>query len=392
MIRSIDRPARVFLDCDGCDESYIRRNLTFVDYVRNQEQADVHVLGTIRQTGGGGSSYRLEFIGRDSFEQLHFELTYNTSPTATRAERRSGLLEKLRIGLVPFANRTPEVDNLDVSYSAEDESRDIVPEEDPWNQWVFDIGASGSFDLQEKEHSYELEGDLSAERITRAWKLNVRLDGQHEVDVFEQADTTDIRSPSENYEIDGDVVKTLGPHSGTGISTSVFSRTFTNIQVGTSLRAAVEYNLFPYTISDQKELTFTYRIGPEYRNYHEVTIFEKRKETLIQQSAAISLDLTRTWGSIFARIEASNYFHDFTKNSVEFNSFIDIRLAEGLSLRLNLDAERIQDQLSLPAGDLTDQEILLRRQQRATNYALGGSIGLSYTFGSIYNSVVNTRL
>lgn len=393
-VQDLDRPVRVFLDCDRCYTSYMRRNLTFVDYVRDRQQADVHVLGTRRQTGGGGSAYRLELIGQGPFAGLRFQQSYNAASTLTQDEQRRGLADALRAGLLPFASRTPEGDHLDVTYSppTEGEERGPTPEEDPWNQWVFDIGASGSFDLQEQEHSYEIEGDVSAERITQVWKLNFRADGQHEVDVFEQEDTTDIRSTSEDYEFDGEVIKTLGPKSGTGLTTSVFSRSFTNIDVGTRLRAAVEYNLFPYSISDQKELTFTYRIGPEYRRYREITIFEETEETLVQQSASVSLDLNRTWGSVFARLEASNYFHDLSKNSVEFFSFINIRLIEGLSLRLNFNAERIQDQLSLAAGGLTDEEILLRRQQRATSFAVGGSIGLSYTFGSIYNNVVNTRL
>lgn len=393
LVESLDRPVRVFLDCRQCYSSYMRRNLTFVDYVRDRQQADVHILGTRRQTGGGGISYRLEFIGRGPFEGLQHEISYNAASTLTREERRRGLADRLRVGLVPFASRTPEGEYLNITYSPpEEESRAPAPEEDPWNQWVFDIGSSGSFDLEEQEYSYQLEGDLNAERITQAWKLDFRADSEYEVDVFEQEDTTDIRSTSEDYDFDANVVKTLGPKSGAGLTSSVYSRTFTNIQIATRVRAAVEYNLFPYRISDQKALTFTYSIGPEYRNYREQTIFERETETLVQQSADISLDLNRTWGSIFASVEASNYFHDLSKNSVQFNSFLNVRLVEGLSLSLNLEAERIQDQLSLPAGDLSDEEVLLRRRERATSYAFEGSIGLNYTFGSIYNNVVNTRL
>jgi hypothetical protein len=123
-----------------------------------------------------------------------------------------------------------------------------------------------------------------------------------------------------------------------------------------------------------------------------VTIFERSQETLFQQSAAVRLRLNQTWGSVFAGVEWANYFHDLSKNSIEFRSFLSLQLIEGLALRLSLDAERVQDQLSLPSGDLSDEEVLLRRQERATNYEFGGSIGLSYTFGSIFNNVVNTRL
>ncbi|WP_158666593.1 hypothetical protein [Salinibacter altiplanensis] len=390
---SLDRSVRVYLDCSRCYTSYMRRNVTFVDYVRDPEQADVHLLGTRRGTGGGGVSHRLEFIGHGPFEGTTYQMNYEAAPTLTREERRRGLANRLRLGLISFANRTPDADHVSVSYNPPDDASAKSSSEDaPWNQWVFDVGVSGSADLQEQEHAYELRGKVSAERVTSAWKVDLGLGGEQEVDVFERSDTTDIRSVLEDYDFDADVIKTLGPQSGMGLSGTVFSRTFTNIYVGTRLRAAAEYNLFPYDISDQKQLTVQYRMGPEYRNYRSVTIFDRERETLVRQSLRIGLRLNRTWGSVSTRLETANYLHDFSRNSVEFGSNVDVKLTEGLSLQFRFNAERIQDQLSLPAGDPSDEDVLLSRRERATTYEFGGAIGLSYTFGSIYNSVVNTRL
>jgi hypothetical protein len=158
---------------------------------------------------------------------------------------------------------------------------------------------------------------------------------------------------------------------------------------------ALEYNLFPYRLSDRKSLAFTYRVGPEYNDYRQVTtIYGEQTEYLAQQSLEGSLDLEQPWGSIFASLRGSHYFNDLTKNRLRLNSysFLQLQLLEGLSLRFSVRAGLIQDQLFLPAGDLPEEEILLRRRELATNYQLRGSIGLSYTFGSIYNNVVNPRL
>jgi len=65
---------------------------------------------------------------------------------------------------------------------------------------------------------------------------------------------------------------------------------------------------------------------------------------------------------------------------------------EGLSLFSSFNVEFIQDQLFLPAGSASLDEVLLRRRALATSYQLDASFGLAYTFGSIYNNVVNTRL
>jgi len=47
--------------------------------------------------------------------------------------------------------------------------------------------------------------------------------------------------------------------------------------------------------------------------------------------------------------------------------------------------------LSLPKGGASLEEVLLRRKMLETSYTYYFSIGLSYTFGSIYSNVVNPR-
>src|SRR5687768_13775287 len=69
----------VFLDCASCDENYIRTEITFVNYVRDRAIADVHVLITTQQTGGGGTQYALKFIGLGQFKGLENDLTYSAS-------------------------------------------------------------------------------------------------------------------------------------------------------------------------------------------------------------------------------------------------------------------------------------------------------------------------
>ena len=52
----------------------------------------------------------------------------------------------------------------------------------------------------------------------------------------------------------------------------------------------------------------------------------------------------------------------------------------------------MNDQLYLPRGDASDDEVLTRQRALATAFRLSGAVGLSFTFGSIYNSIVNPRL
>ena len=46
---------RVFLDCNFCDENFIKNEIEFVDWVRDRKDANVHILVTRQRLGNGGS-------------------------------------------------------------------------------------------------------------------------------------------------------------------------------------------------------------------------------------------------------------------------------------------------------------------------------------------------
>ncbi|HKC38310.1 MAG TPA: hypothetical protein VKC15_02075, partial [Gemmatimonadales bacterium] len=58
-----DSALRVFLDCPNsfCDFDYYRTEITFVNWVRDRQFAQVHILVTSQATGGG-QEYTLGFI------------------------------------------------------------------------------------------------------------------------------------------------------------------------------------------------------------------------------------------------------------------------------------------------------------------------------------------
>ncbi|MCT4587048.1 MAG: hypothetical protein N4A71_04440 [Carboxylicivirga sp.] len=49
------------------------------------------------------------------------------------------------------------------------------------------------------------------------------------------------------------------------------------------------------------------------------------------------------------------------------------------------------NQVHLPGGGLSIDELLLRQKQALSGYNYYTSIGFSYTFGSMFNPVVNPR-
>ena len=80
---------KVFFDCDRCDIDFIRTEITFVNYVWDRQEADVHILITTQSTGGGGREYTIAFIGLRDYEDLQNSLTVFSNRIETQDEIRN---------------------------------------------------------------------------------------------------------------------------------------------------------------------------------------------------------------------------------------------------------------------------------------------------------------
>jgi hypothetical protein len=163
---------RVFLDCNHCDEDYIRKEVTFVDYVRNREDADVHVLVSIQETGGGGVQWTLKFIGLGPFQGSDQTLTYNSPAASTSDEMRAGFSEVFKVGLVRYAATTPVADRLRVTFKKIEGDAAAAKKKDPWNYWVFRVGLNGDVNGEESSKGRSVRGSVSANRTTDAWRMS----------------------------------------------------------------------------------------------------------------------------------------------------------------------------------------------------------------------------
>ena len=65
---------------------------------------------------------------------------------------------------------------------------------------------------------------------------------------------------------------------------------------------------------------------------------------------------------------------------------------EGLSVRFGGEVEIIRDQLSLPKGNASIEDLLLQQQEIATDFRSEFRIAIGYTFVSAFNNFLNSRL
>lgn len=385
---------RIFIDCPDypCDLDYFRTEITFVNYVRDRTDAHVHILITTQRTGGGGREFTVSFIGQKQFTGIDDTLRYISRQTDTEDDIRRGLVRTLKIGLMRYVAHSPVGDRIEVSYVSPKE-KEAGPQvvKDPWNFWTFRYSLRGSANGEKSVKSLWVNSSFSANRTTEEWKIRLSLTGGYSESKYKIDDVFTITNIQRNYGLRGLVVKSLGRHWSVGARGSASYSTYKNYDLALRLAPALEYNIFPYAEATRRLLTFQYLVGVNDFNYHEETIFLKNSETLFDHTLSISYDIKQPWGSISTSLEGSNYLHDFNKFHLELFSSLEVRLFKGLSLNLFGWITFLRDQLSLPRRGASLQEVLLRQRQLATSYNYYFSLGISYTFGSIYSNIVNPR-
>ncbi|MGI9627897.1 MAG: hypothetical protein ACR2QM_13755 [Longimicrobiales bacterium] len=389
-----EMPARLalFLDCDFCDESFIRQEVTYVDHVRDREVAGVHVLVTQQETAAGGEAQTFDLIGLGPFEGIDFSTVYTTNVNATEAEERDGFLRTLRAVLVPYLLRTSMSDRLriDIDPAADEVGEQAQRQEDPWDFWTVEMYADGSADFESNQRSFDTRYGVYVDRITEDWKLQFRPFFNYNYDRFERQDET-IESTQRRNGFTSYVVRSVSPHWSIGGFGDVLTSTFSNIDLRFRLMPALEWSLYPYREATRRQLTIAYRVGASHIAYQDTTIYDETEQLLPEHLINAGYEVIQPWGEVDIGVGASQYLHDLSRLSVQFDGAVEVRVTQGLSIEIGGSLELIHNQLNLPKGDADLEEVLLRRRQLETNYEAGLSFGFRYRFGSIFNNVVNSR-
>ena len=383
---------RVYIDACNCFSEFLRSEIRWVDFVRQQQDGDLQVLSTTGRTGAGGFETVLRFVGAGRFAGLDHELRAVTPPNEPEDVRRRDILRTVQVGLLGFAARDGMPADLGLTIR-EPTARLAAPPRDPWNQWVFRVNGGGSYSSEESNRERRWNLGISADRITHNWLLSFGTDFQTRTEEFNLDD--DDESPLEvvrrEREADWFIARSLGSHWSFGVDGDTESSTFGNVKFRTEMLPAIEFNLFPYEQYASRQLRVMYGVGLQHARYNEITLFDRLRETRPRHEFSVTRDQREPWGTLQSSVEWSQYLHDTARNRLEFEAEISLRLARGLSLEFEGQASRIRDQLSLPRRGATPEEVLLRVRELQSGHEVDISIGLSYSFGSIFNNVVNPR-
>ncbi len=378
----------VFIECDECDLNYIREEIKFVNFVRDRNDADIHIQSNEADTGGGGERITFTFYGMKSFYGKNDTLISNISAHDTQEQKRIKLLRTIKLGLIPYLIKTDAAKDIDIVFSGMSDKK--LMQEDPWDYWVFRTSLSSDIEGEKLSKSFDINSSLTATRITEDWKFRIAYSNNYHEQNFKY-NNQNITNVSRSHTSFNHVIKSIDEHWSVGAWVYIHSSTYENIKFKTSIAPAVEFNVFPYSDFNSKQLRFNVYVWNKFHNYYEETIYFTTQEYLTETELSATFDYIRPWGAASISASASTHLQKLEKNRFRFSGQISFQLMKGLTFDLNGGYSAIHDQLSIPRSEASLEDILLEQRELETDYDYWGSFGVSFTFGSIYNNIVNPR-
>ena len=380
---------KVFLNCN-CDSEFIKQNSLLFDYVRDRTLSDIEVFVFEISNASGGRKYSFDYKGKNDFKDLENQISVDIPKNKTSNEIREELLKTYKIGMVYFIQNTSFQRQMEVTFH---EGKTNLEElkNDTWKNWVFEV--SGSFNLENEKSIREEQYNLGVEidRVTDIWRVRSDFGTLRSIKFFSGEEENYNSERKRNF-FSGSIVRSLSDHFSTGIFGNYINDTFQNYKYFVNFSPALEYNFIPYTEVLTREVTVAYKLGYNFYEYVETTIYGFTIQKLFNQSLTLNLRYREKWGSIYSYLVASQFLDQPDQNRLTLNNYVNLRIVRGLSLRISGNFQLIRDQINLPKGEASIEDLLLRQRQISTNFQNRISIGLSYTFGSIFNNIVNTRL
>jgi len=377
----------VYIDCEGCDMDFIKTEIPFVNYVIDRSIADIYILITTQETAGEGTEYTITFIGQKDYKGMGDTLKYISQKFDSDDTVRRGLVKKMKLGLMRYVAKTSVAEDISITIPKKTTPVKIA---DKWHNWLFSIKIKSWLNGEQSIRINNIYGSFSADRITEQQKINTNVYYNYYKSAYVINDTPRTYI-TKSYGTWARIVRGVNEHWSAALGGRVSSSTYGNLNIGFLLTPAVEYNIFLYSQSTSRELRIIYKAGHEYAQYSDTTIYNKIDDRLFFESASITIDMKQRWGTIETTIEGAHYFHDFTKNHISIYGEISLPIVKGLTFNIYGQAQMLHDQLSISKKGLTSEEIILQIKQLETSYSYWASIGLTYSFGSLYSNIVNPR-
>ncbi len=379
---------RVYIDGITDWQDYAKVKMWYADYVRDPNSSQVQVIISKQSTASGGARYTLFFLGRENFIGKNDTLSYTSPLENTNKQSRDEIVNEIQMGLMPYFAANGQEKYFSFNYT--DVQQRTLKSFDKWNYWIFTLQANPDISVDASGTGIAGDGLISASRVTDDWKLRFTGDAIVDYNSF-KTDTITFKSTELIKLFNTLVVKSVNDHWSTGAEAGYYSSTFSNITTQFQISAGMEYDVFPYNQSVNHLFTFRYRLQPLYTFYIDTTVYNKTQEILFNHIFDATYTRVERWGNLILDFTAKEYLNHPDQFRFDVVGAVDVRIAQGLFLNLLGNYSYIKNQRDVSTVGLSAQEIVLQHRELQTNFSYGLSVGISYTFGAIYNNIVNPR-
>ena len=293
---------KAYIDC-RCDENYLKQETSFLEYVRDQDLADVEIFIRDERNPTGSRSFEITIDGNNSFKDISSSATAVGYSNDTSSTLRDKLLNKLKVALVPFLEKA----NYNLKLNVESNFEDSTSLDDKWKNWVFELSGSYNNDKEESRKTNRYEVEFEIDKLTEDWRIGMEISRNESNRKF-YSDDKEYTSNRKTTSFRGRVVRSISDHFSAGVFFGAYQNTYENIDFNRYLAPAIEYSLYPYKDVLSKEITLAYRIGTGKRNYIEETIYGYTEQELTSQTLSLNIRFRQKWGNISSYINGTQFF------------------------------------------------------------------------------------
>ena len=224
---------------------FFKKEIPFINYVRDIKVADAYIITTEENTGSGGNVSTFYIVGQGKYKGMADTLKCSFSPDETSDNRRAKQVKTLKLGLMRYVAKTPLALFMNINFS---EPLSETISSDKWKSWVYSASFQ-AYSSGQKTYNYGyLYGNLSANRITEKSKFesSISLDLQTNKNVY--VDTVYRSTIREEY-LYLRYVKSINDHWSAGGLTNIQTSSYSNYDLSVRVMPGIEYDFFPYSQS-----------------------------------------------------------------------------------------------------------------------------------------------
>jgi len=189
-------------------------------------------------------------------------IVYYREANISELDRQKQFVSTVKKGVLPLLLQSTLVDKITYDVDApQDSTASNSTDKDPWNYWSFELGLNLNV---RGESSFMQQGiftNIAASRIRKESKTNIWTWYNYDESQFTLSDGEVVESFNRRLGLFVRQVWSINDHWSYGFIGFAGSSTFGNIDVELRPRAAVEYNIFPYSDNSTRRFTLRYSNG-----------------------------------------------------------------------------------------------------------------------------------